>query len=197
MSGDDLRSAGDWLEFNAAKQPEPAPLQRRCIQPNVAARERLAVFAQRRQRSIVAGVVTALVVVSLLALLAFGLFRQFEERRVRADNNGATATNALGLSEQRGTPVAVRLPISICANRENENNCIRILKVISIECSEGPFVSFTELSLITAQAGETDESPPHCSCTYGTSGHIRLFRSPPPTPDGTAQALQPDGAVVW
>jgi WD40 repeat protein len=106
LRGEDLQNAENWLASSARKEPQPSDLQREYIFASRRA-------ANARQRTILAGVSTALVVAAVLSVISFALFGLAETRRAESDLRGtevaqqaATATNALGLSEVRGTEVA-------------------------------------------------------------------------------------------
>ncbi len=106
LRGDDLNNAERWLAASGGKEPKPIELQTEYI---LASRR----AASSRQRALLGGVSAALAVTAVLAVIAFLLFNEAENRRAESDMRGtavaqgaATATHALGLSEIRGTEVA-------------------------------------------------------------------------------------------
>jgi len=106
LRGEDLQNAENWLATSGRKEPQPTDLQREYIFASRRA-------ANARQRTILAGVSSALVVAAILSVISFALFGLAETRRAESDARGtevaqqaATATNALGLSDARGTEVA-------------------------------------------------------------------------------------------
>jgi WD40 repeat protein len=86
LRGDDLQAAENWLIEAVNKQPSPTTLQAEYI-----ANSRRA--ETYRGRALMGGVSLALAITVALAALAFGLFRQSEERRIEADHNAEMAQN--------------------------------------------------------------------------------------------------------
>ena len=111
LRGADLRDAENWLtryesESSPSSQPQPSNLQITYI---VSSRQ----HANRNQRSVLAGISTALVIVTILAILALSFYRESEDRRQESDLRGtgvadqaSTATSALGVAQVRGTELA-------------------------------------------------------------------------------------------
>src|SRR5690606_20921764 len=96
LRGDDLNNAERWLAASGSKEPKPIELQTEYI---LASRR----AASSRQRALLGGVSAALAVTAVLAVIAFLLFNEAENRRVESDMRGtavaqgaATATHALG-----------------------------------------------------------------------------------------------------
>lgn len=85
LRGDDLNDAETWLISALDKNPSPTELQAQYIETS---RQ----YERQRQRRVFSGIVTALVITGLLAILSFILFRQAESN--------------LSLAEERGTGVA-------------------------------------------------------------------------------------------
>lgn len=88
LTGNDLREATNWLEFNRDKFPYPQSIHERFIAASIDQRERLAEDVRRRRRNIQRATLLALAVVTALALLSFGLYRVSEENLQLADNRG-------------------------------------------------------------------------------------------------------------
>ncbi len=120
LRGSDLATAEDWLAESGGKDPKPTELQTDYILSSRRA-------TSGRQRALLAGVSIALLVTGVLALVALALFGVAENRRQESDlrgtavaQNAATATHALGLSEQRGTAVAQSAATAIAAEATAE-----------------------------------------------------------------------------
>jgi WD40 repeat protein len=89
LQGDDLIHAEDWLAEGVAKRPPPSALHAEYINASRDA-------ARRRQRTLLAGVTTALVVALGLALLSFVLYGESNRQRGIAEEKSITATVAQG-----------------------------------------------------------------------------------------------------
>ncbi|MEO8394212.1 MAG: WD40 repeat domain-containing protein, partial [Chloroflexota bacterium] len=106
LRGSDLHAAENWLAESGGKEPKPTEAQTQYILSSRRA-------SNSRQRALLGGVSVALGLTVILALISLGLFSVAENRRQESDQRGtevaqqgATATNALGLSQIRGTDAA-------------------------------------------------------------------------------------------
>lgn len=101
LRGSDLLNAELWLATSETKAPKPTELQTQYI---LASRQ----ISNRRQNVLVGGLTSGLLIVIVLLIIAVILAQEAQFQRDRTAEKAATATYALGLSEVRGTEVAVQ-----------------------------------------------------------------------------------------
>ncbi len=91
LRGSDLIEAESWLIASAGKEPQPLDLHKQFI-----ALSRKSVNA--RQRTTIGALIFGLLIASALAVFAFIQWQAAADNAVRANDNAATATFALGLA---------------------------------------------------------------------------------------------------
>jgi WD40 repeat protein len=83
-----LAEAEEWAHAHTA---DLNPLERDFVQASIQAREARRITARRRTQRVIAGLVVGLVIISVLAILAWDRRQLAEQRRVDAENAKATA----------------------------------------------------------------------------------------------------------
>ncbi len=117
LQGDDLTGAENWLAQGLAKRPSPLPLHIEYITDSREA-------ANRRQRTLLAGVSVALVVALGLALLSFLLYGESNQQRGIAEEKSVTATVAQGQAIIEAANAQTQAAIALAARSTSDANAV-------------------------------------------------------------------------
>ncbi|GIK66182.1 MAG: hypothetical protein BroJett018_39760 [Chloroflexota bacterium] len=169
LNGRNLDSAVAWLTQSAAKSPPPTPDHIRYISASQVEQGRRAQIARRRLIGVITTLSVLLVLTLISALIAFGQFRAAEresnnratQQRI-AENNGATATNALGVSQQRGTQIA--------EERDRAESLRLVAEANALLQVEGG--NRETAALLAIRALQLDESPQALEALQNAAGQL-------------------------